>query len=164
MSMPTWRPPGAVKRESVDLAPVSEFLAGGRLPLLGDDPRSPTARKIFSAAPLIQDGHTVGYLYVILAGEAYDRLAADVWDSRAFAGGAKLMLAMLALTLVAGLAALRPHHPASAPPDQRSGGPGGQRLPAAGRGPPARKTATRSAPCAAPSARWPNASPPRWAN
>ena len=98
-------PPGAVKRESVDLAPVSEFLAGGRLPLLGDDPRSPTARKIFSAAPLIQDGHTVGYLYVILAGEAYDRLAADVWDSRAFAGGAKLMLAMLALTLVAGLAA-----------------------------------------------------------
>ena len=98
-------PPGAVKRQSVDVAPISEFLAGGRLPLLGDDPRSSTARKIFSAAPLAQDGHTVGYLYVILAGEAYDRLAADVWASRAFASGAWLMLAMLVLTLAAGLAA-----------------------------------------------------------
>ena len=98
-------PPGAVKRQWVDLAPVRAFLDGGRFPLLGDDPRSPTARKIFSVAPCVQDGHTVGYLYVILAGEAYDRLAADVWDSRAFASGAQLMLAMLVLTLVAGLAA-----------------------------------------------------------
>jgi signal transduction histidine kinase len=96
---------GAIKRASVDLAPVREFLAGGRFPLLGDDPRSATARKIFSVAPLTQDGHTVGYLYVILAGEAYDRLAADVWASRVFASGAWLMLSVLVLTLVAGLAA-----------------------------------------------------------
>lgn len=98
-------PPGTVKRQSVDLAPVRAYLAGNRFPLLGDDPRSATAKKIFSVAPCVQDGHTVGYLYVILAGETYDRLAADVWASRAFAGGASLMLAMLALTLVAGLLA-----------------------------------------------------------
>lgn len=98
-------PPGAVKRQWVDLAPIRAYLAGGRFPLLGDDPRSTTAKKIFSVAPCVQDGHTVGYLYVILAGEAYDRLAADVWDSRAFSGGATLMLAMLALSLMAGLAA-----------------------------------------------------------
>jgi signal transduction histidine kinase len=98
-------PPGAVKRQWVDLAPVLAFLAGGRLPMLGDDPRSATARKIFSVAPCVQNGHTVGYLYVILAGEAYDRLASDVWASRAFASGATLMLVVLGLTLVAGLAA-----------------------------------------------------------
>ncbi len=98
-------PPGAVKRQWVDLAPVRAYLAGGHFPLLGDDPRSMTARKIFSAAPCVQNGHTVGYLYVILAGEDYDRLAADVWASRAFASGAWLMLAVLVLTLVAGLAA-----------------------------------------------------------
>ena len=98
-------PPGVVKRESVDLAPVRAFLAGGEYPLLGDDPRNPAARKIFSVAPCVQDGKTVGYLYVILAGQDYDRLAADVWASRAFAGGAELLLAMLGLTLVAGLAA-----------------------------------------------------------
>lgn len=98
-------PPGAVKRQWVDLAPIRAYLAGGRFPLLGDDPRSTTARKIFSVAPCIQDGHTVGYLYVILAGEAYDRLAADVWAGQAFSGGARLLMAMLALSLVAGLAA-----------------------------------------------------------
>jgi signal transduction histidine kinase len=98
-------PPGAVKRQWVDLAPIRAYLAGGRFPLLGDDPRSTTARKIFSVAPCIQDGHTVGYLYVVLAGEAYDRLAADVWASRAVSGGAALLSAMLALSLVAGLVA-----------------------------------------------------------
>lgn len=98
-------PPGAVKRQWVDLVPIRAYLAGGRFPLLGDDPRSTTARKIFSVAPCIQDGHTVGYLYVILAGEAYDRLAADVWAGQAFSGGARLLMAMLALSLVAGLAA-----------------------------------------------------------
>ncbi len=98
-------PPGAVKRQWVDLAPIHAYLAGGRFPLLGDDPRSFTARKIFSVAPCVQDGHTVGYLYVILAGESYDRLAADVWASQAFSGGARLLAAMLVLTLIAGLAA-----------------------------------------------------------
>lgn len=98
-------PAGAVQREFVDLAPIRAFLAGEGFPLLGDDPRSSSAKKIFSVASCVQDGHTVGYLYVILAGEAYDQLAADVWASRAFATGALLMLAVAALTLVAGLAA-----------------------------------------------------------
>ena len=98
-------PPGAVKRQWVDVAPIRAFLSGAAFPLLGDDPRSLGARKIFSVAPCLQDGKTVGYLYVILAGEDYDRLAADVWTSKAFASGAWLMLAVLVLTLVAGLAA-----------------------------------------------------------
>jgi len=60
-------PKGKVKLTRVDLAPIRRFLAGGRLPIKGDDPREPGQPKIFSvvAAP------NGGYLYVILAGEQY---------------------------------------------------------------------------------------------
>ena len=60
-------PKGKVKLTRVDLAPIRRFLAGGRLPIKGDDPRQPGMPKIFSvvAAP------NGGYLYVILAGEQY---------------------------------------------------------------------------------------------
>src|ERR1051326_3743336 len=60
-------PKGKVKLKAVNLAPIRRFLAGGRLPLKGDDPREPGQPKIFSvvAAP------NGGYLYVILAGEQY---------------------------------------------------------------------------------------------
>jgi len=98
-------PYGHVKREWVDLAPVQDFLAGGRLPILGDDPRGNGVRKVFSAAPLEQDGTTVGYLYVVLAGEAYDQLAVDVWASRAYTTAAWLTGGLMLLTLLAGLAA-----------------------------------------------------------
>lgn len=98
-------PAGHVKRERVDLAPIRAFLGGRDLPVRGDDPRNADARKIFSAAPLKQGDVTVGYLYVVLAGEDYDRLAADVWTSRAVSAGAWLMGGMVLLTLAAGLTA-----------------------------------------------------------
>ncbi len=97
-------PPGHVQRDSVDLAPVRAFLEGVQSTVLGDDPRNPDTRKIFSAAPLTQDNATVGYLYVILAGEDYDRIAADVWRSRAFTTAAWMMVGLVALSLAAGLA------------------------------------------------------------
>jgi two-component system, OmpR family, sensor kinase len=60
-------PKGKVKLHSIDLAPVRRFLAGGRLPIKGDDPREPGMPKIFSAVRAPNGG----YLYVILAGEQY---------------------------------------------------------------------------------------------
>lgn len=57
--------PGKVKRQSVDIRPIREFLSGANFPLLGDDPRSLKDKKPFSAAPL-----PGGYLYVVLQGEA----------------------------------------------------------------------------------------------
>ena len=45
-------PPGHLKRDRVDLGPVRALLDGKPLPILGDDPRSPDASKVFSAAPL----------------------------------------------------------------------------------------------------------------
>ena len=45
-------PAGHLKRARVNLAPVRSLLAGDMLPILGDDPRSASGRKVFSAAVL----------------------------------------------------------------------------------------------------------------
>ncbi len=68
-------PPGKVKRTAVGLGPVRRFLDGEAIPpILGDDPRAPDRRKVFSAAPVVQGGRLHGYLYVILGGEQYDSI------------------------------------------------------------------------------------------
>ena len=65
--------PGKVKRASVDLGPVRTFLSGAEaFPILGDDPRSRSGGKIFTAARIPRTGPLEGYLYVILGGETYD--------------------------------------------------------------------------------------------
>lgn len=69
-------PPGHLKRETVELEPVKRLLAGAPLPVLGDDPRSTTTTKVFSAAPVQVDGRQAGYVYVILQSETRDALAA----------------------------------------------------------------------------------------
>ncbi|WP_179588610.1 sensor histidine kinase [Pigmentiphaga litoralis] len=70
--------PRRLRRDQVDLAPIRQLLAGHALPLFGDDPRSPSGRKVFSAAPLKVGDEDMGYVYVVLLGQAHDMLAADV--------------------------------------------------------------------------------------
>ncbi len=95
-------PPGHVRRDRIDLAPVRRFLDGAPLPILDDDPRSSALRKVFSAAPLADaDGSAAGYVYVILRGETRDALAA-----RAEAGSElRTTLRSMALVAVLGIAA-----------------------------------------------------------
>ncbi|WP_179403167.1 sensor histidine kinase [Burkholderia guangdongensis] len=97
-------PPGHVKRDHVDLTPVRRFLAGDPLPILGDDPRSVDARKVFSVAPLRLPGQPpVGYIYVVLLGEAHDRLAARVDVGTVLRTTLWSMALVALLGLVAGL-------------------------------------------------------------
>ncbi len=99
-------PAGHVKREQVDLAPVRRFIAGDALPILGDDPRSTDARKVFSAAPLQADGKAPsGYIYVVLLGEAHDALAAQVSASSVLRTTLWYMALVTLLGLLAGLTA-----------------------------------------------------------
>ncbi|AYQ92272.1 histidine kinase [Burkholderia gladioli] len=99
-------PPGRVKRDRVDLAPVKRFLAGEPLPILGDDPRSLDARKVFSAAPLQLPGHAPsGYIYVVLLGEAHDELAARVAASSVLRTTLWSIALVALLGLLAGLTA-----------------------------------------------------------
>jgi len=66
-------PPGKVKRQSVSLEPVNRLLSStSSLPILGDDPRDPSIKKVFSVAPVMLNGQTQGYLYIILGGQEFD--------------------------------------------------------------------------------------------
>lgn len=93
-------PPGRLHRERVDLAPLRALRAGAPLPVWGDDPRSDSARKVFSAAPLATDGPDRGWVYVVLVGEAHEALA------RNLAGGGVLRTTLWSMALVAALGLL----------------------------------------------------------
>ncbi|MEX0275424.1 MAG: ATP-binding protein [Flavobacteriaceae bacterium] len=55
----------------IDLTPLDQFIAqGGQQYILGDDPRNPGKKKVFSAARFNKNGQE-GYIYIILAGEDY---------------------------------------------------------------------------------------------
>ncbi|MCF4995901.1 HAMP domain-containing protein [Pseudomonas syringae] len=98
-------PEGRMRRQQVDLAPIRRLLDDEPLPILGDDPRSVDARKVFSAAPLQVNGKAAGYLYVVLLGEAHDRFAERGATSAAL-NTALLSIALVALLcLIAGLTA-----------------------------------------------------------
>ncbi|WP_244787202.1 sensor histidine kinase [Cupriavidus pauculus] len=94
-------PVGHLMRDHVDLAPVKALINGGALPILGDDPRSATGRKVFSAAPLRQGG----FIYVVLMGEAHDKLAAQASQDSVMRTTLWSMALVATLGLIAGLVA-----------------------------------------------------------
>lgn len=98
-------PPGHLKRERVGLEPVRRFLAGGPLPIVGDDPRSADVRKVFSAAPLRVEGRESGFVYVILQGEDHEALSQHIAGDSMLRATMWAMGMVAALGLLAGLAA-----------------------------------------------------------
>lgn len=101
-------PPGEVKRERIDLAPVRTFLGGdGHSPILGDDPRDPLGRKVFSAAPIGPPERPQGYLYVVLAGQQLDSAAKMLQASYILRLALYSLLAVALASVVTGLLFLR---------------------------------------------------------
>jgi signal transduction histidine kinase len=100
-------PEGRLKRDRVDLAPLRRIFAGAPLPVVGDDPRSSDARKVFSAAPVRVDGKDAGYVYVVLQGEALDALVAASSANNALRTTLWAMGTVALLGLVMGLVAFR---------------------------------------------------------
>ncbi len=98
-------PPGQLKLDRVDLAPLRRALAGGMLPIMGDDPRNAGARKVFSVAPARAGGKDIGYVYVVLQGQAHDELAMAVSRSTVLRTTLWSIALVALLGLVAGLAA-----------------------------------------------------------
>jgi two-component system OmpR family sensor kinase len=75
-------PVGKVKHQRVDLNPIKTYLLGQiTFPLVGDDPRDGQRKKVFSAAPIINQDRLEGYLYVILGGEQYDNVVDKLRNS-----------------------------------------------------------------------------------
>jgi signal transduction histidine kinase len=97
-------PGDEIVRDRVDVQPLEVFISTeGRIPVLGDDPRTVSRVKPFSAAPLGM-GPNRGYVYVILRGQGFDRsLSMQRGDFFIRTGLVTFLVALLA-TLAAGLA------------------------------------------------------------
>jgi signal transduction histidine kinase len=94
-------PPGRVKLARVTLEPVQRLLDGGQqLPILGDDPRHPERRNIFSAAAIQRQGSIEGYLYIVLASEQFVSVADMLRGSYILRAGAWAVVGSVVVTLL----------------------------------------------------------------
>jgi signal transduction histidine kinase len=85
-----------VKLSQIDLQPVFNFLeTRGDEMVLGDDPRQPGNKTIFSATPVKAGQNLLGYVYLVLASEQYETIANSLVGSY----GLKLGTIAFALTL-----------------------------------------------------------------
>jgi len=97
-------PPGRVLRDSIDIEPIKAFLAeGAELPILGDDPRDENRHKIFSASVIMVEDRYEGYLYVVLASEAYDSVVQRLQGSHILRLSVLVTSLALVLAAVAGV-------------------------------------------------------------
>jgi len=96
-------PEEKVIRNRVNPGPLRSFIASdGRKAVLGDDPRTESRVKPFSAAPLTM-GDRSGYVYVILRGQSYDRSLEMLQNSYYLQSGLSTFFLALLATLLAGL-------------------------------------------------------------
>ena len=97
-------PEATVSPKQIDLRPVLHFFdQKSRGPILGENPRDPKIPGIFSAAPLLIEERTMGYLYIILTGHEMKSLAQRLADSHIF----RLTLgSLVALAIFLGLSIL----------------------------------------------------------
>ncbi len=101
-------PIGAVPMAKVDLGPIRSLIGGtARFPLRGTDPRSAGSEKVFSAAEIRSDAGLEGYLYVVLGGQLYETLAADIGDSYVIRTSAIVALAIVIFTALLGFVVFR---------------------------------------------------------
>jgi signal transduction histidine kinase len=97
-------PPETVVKSRVDLQPVLALIDGNnRFPLRGDDPRSASVQKVFSAWPVTSDNGTEGYLYVVLGGQKYEELASNIGDSYVARASLVAIAAIALFTAIIGL-------------------------------------------------------------
>lgn len=71
-----------VKLSRIDTHPIEQFLAQkGQKYILGDDPRHPGEKTIFSASKVFEKQKFLGYVYIVLASEKYENVHAAISGS-----------------------------------------------------------------------------------
>ena len=102
-------PSEKVKRRHISLDPIEQFVSGAvDFPILGDDPRHFTRKKVFSAFPIETLGGSIeGYLYIILGGEEFDSVMQVLKESYILRLSVWTVGTILVLTLLAGLLCLK---------------------------------------------------------
>ena len=97
-------PTETVLGSGVNLTPILDLIDGpAQFPLYGDDPRSPSDSKVFSAWPVESELGTEGYLYVVLGGQTYEALASDIGSSYVARSSMIAIAAIVLLTASVGL-------------------------------------------------------------
>ncbi|MFA5982385.1 MAG: HAMP domain-containing sensor histidine kinase [Methylococcaceae bacterium] len=88
----------------INLAPIRAFLSGSTaMPLKGDNPLNLAEPTVFSVVALQNKDKTIGYLYIIVAGNDYQRMLADVWKGEVFQSVLWASSLALLMMLIAGL-------------------------------------------------------------
>ena len=95
----------ALPRQQVSLEPVRQLLAGGTLPVTGDNPRHREGREIFSVAAIETTEGNAGYVYIVLLNDMYRTMVADAWQGYALRNGAKVAVLAMLVAIITGLAA-----------------------------------------------------------
>ncbi len=97
-------PAGKLKQQTVSLEPVDAVMHKSvAYPVLGDNPRNPGQPKVFSVAAIPAEGPLEGYLYIVLADEVQDSVAAMVESSTMIRLSIWVGLAGLTLIFLAGI-------------------------------------------------------------
>lgn len=96
-----------VKLKKVDLKPIKEFVEAEEKPfIIGEDPRHPGVCKVFSAAPIIEDGKLSAYVYIILQSDEHAEVQSGLFGSYMLRLGANMFFFTLFGALVIGLLAI----------------------------------------------------------
>ena len=99
-------PEKVVKLDRVGLGPIRKFINDDTKDIIfGDDPRNPGETKIFSAAPIREDGNLIGYLYIVLASQDFVSTSHMVLGSYILGLSIRSLVAILLLTACMGLIA-----------------------------------------------------------
>ena len=96
-----------IAQRQVSLEPIHTFLqrenAAQTFPLLGDNPKNLEERRVFSAHPIEANNTTIGYIYVVLAGEQHRSLLSSIGSSYSVRTLVITLASVLLLALIGGL-------------------------------------------------------------
>lgn len=96
-----------VKLTQINLVHVKDFIATrGDKFILGDDPRNPGNKVVFSATAVMEKGVLLGYVYMVLASEQYENIASVLLDSFILKTGSQLFLVTMIAAFSLGLLAI----------------------------------------------------------
>jgi signal transduction histidine kinase len=94
--------PDLLSKKTIDLEPIKHFVSAENSEslILGDDPKNPKKRKVFSAAPIFQMGEVYGYLYVVVGSQARDKIEAGILNETLLRSGLDLFILLVSLMSV----------------------------------------------------------------
>lgn len=93
-----------VKLERVDMGPVKKFISTkGKLYILGDNPKNPFQKTVFSAAPIWENNRLSGYAYAVLASEQQAEILAHFKSSMILRASASIFFLALMIAFIIGI-------------------------------------------------------------